>query len=114
MPLKGMNPGMLDERVEIWCATDTINADHSSTESFALTETVWAHLIFRARRQVERIMSGKETALQQVSFVIRKLETFTLTTKDQVRYDGDSFDVIAIMKDLGRRQYWEIVTELKT
>ncbi len=116
MPLKNRAHavGSLDERIGIYNATDTENADYSSTETFTLTKTVWANIAYRSRRQLERIMSGKETALQQVSFFIRKPEGFSVTTKSQVQYDGETYDIITIMKDVGRRQYWELITELKT
>lgn len=105
----------LDSRIEIYSETVTTGEDFSPSTSRTLVATVACAVEYNSRKQVERIVGGRETSIQQITFRIRAPRTYTITKSSIIKIvskDG-LYDIISIMKDVGRNQYWDIVAELK-
>lgn len=105
----------LDTEIEVYNNVLTDADDFSKTETQTLVATVMSNVTYPSRKQVERIIAAQQTSIQQVVFTIRRPREYTVTKPDTIKIVGETgiYDVISIIKDIGRNQYWDIVTELK-
>jgi len=105
----------LDTKIQVYNVTETRAEDNSIQETEVLAATVMANADYQSRKQVERVIAGQQTSIQQVVFTVRVPRGYTISKRSTIKIVGDSdkYDVIAIDKDLGRNQFWALVTELK-
>jgi head-tail adaptor len=115
MPLRNKTRKRLDSKIEVYNSVVTDAEDFSPTSTLSLVATVYANVLYMSTKQVERIVAAQQTAFQKVMFTIRVPREYTISKSSVIKIVGSSeeFDIVAINKDLGRNQYWEIVTELK-
>lgn len=110
---KAINIGELDRKVTIRTQSATVNSQFGQTLAFTDAATVWARVEYQSRSQQEDMYGGQDVSFQQIAFLIRYPVGYSVSVADRVYYDGDEFDIIAINKDIGRNQFWELITELR-
>lgn len=116
MPLRNsVQKKRLDTPIEIYRVSASKGEDYSQTQEDVLVAKVRAYVEYNSRKQVERILGGRQVSIQQVTFRIRAPRTYTIDKASTIKVvdTGDLFDVVSIEKDLGRNQYWAIITEIK-
>jgi len=99
----------LDRRIEIW--TPTIQKDgfgDTVTTAHTLLKRVWAHFnadirIGRFEGEQDRQIIGTSTVL----FTIRYTKTWKPTNKDQIRFEGTTYEIQNVQPS-GRQMYFLI------
>ena len=96
-----MNPGKLRHRVAILQKQTTIDPDGYPTEEWVAVTTVWASAEPIAGR--EYFTAAAVQAQHQVRFTMRYRND--ITSDMRLRYDGQDYEIKAIL-DLGGRRAW--------
>lgn len=102
-----------DTRVQIitQTASQTDNFGYEQTET--VLDTVYAKVEYMSRKTQEDTEGGREISMQQIKFLMRYNANVEKTSKLKIVDTGKEFDIIAIYDDVGRRQYMEIIAELR-
>jgi len=101
-----MRAGKLRRRVAIQSLTETKDTYGEPIKSWTTVYTVYAQVLpLRGdeRAQNQQLMSRADT-----KFRIRYNSDMTITTKHRLVYDGDNYDITAIL-EIGRKEGWEIL-----
>lgn len=100
-------PVQLDRRIEIWTPTITRDGFGDNTVSeYALLKRIWAHFnpdirIGRFEGEQDRQIIGTSTVL----FTIRYTKVWKPTNKDQIRFEGVTYEIQNVQPS-GRQMYF--------
>lgn len=95
-------------RVEIQKRSDTQDALGQPVEAWATVATVWAHIIVLSGLQT--LKAGAETSVVKAS--IRVCYGVTAEAGMRVLHDGRVYGIQAVLPDVGRHEYTDLVVEL--
>lgn len=101
-----MRAGALDRRIVIERATTTPDEFNASGETWAALATVWASK--SDVKDGERMRAGAVSSEITTRFQVRYSTTLAdVGPKDRVRFDGRTYDIVAV-KEIGRNEGLEI------
>lgn len=109
--------GDLDCKITIHHITNTATGTGGFKEVRSSTDDVWARRNYDPRTS-EDSEAGMELSYNQVcwEFPIPFSHGeigITLTPKDEITFRGETYDIMAI-NILGRDQYWQVITQLRS
>lgn len=103
-----MDAGSFRYKIDINIASYTQNNDFGNQVPSYTINNVWAHIKYNAAN--EKLEEGILSAMQLAVFTVRYSEAIkAVTAKDQIIYDGNTFDIKSIVKKgLGNKSLIEI------
>jgi len=96
--------GRMDRRIQLQVKVETQDASGEPIESWNALDTVWAEAI--PLRGTERFASQQTAAEADTRFKIRYRSD--VTVENRIVFDGDNYDITAVM-EIGRREALEIL-----
>lgn len=100
--------GDFDRYIQIYAVTET-DTDYSYRETTTLVESVFAQELPKTRMMNESIEGGKESAMQEIHWRVRK--EVTATVGHMIWYDSQWYDIITINPEA--RDYKILVSQLR-
>jgi SPP1 family predicted phage head-tail adaptor len=104
-----MDLGKLDRSIILQSYTTSQGATGQPVATWSNFATVWAQK--RDLGVGERFRAHRDLAIKATVFIIRYLSG--IDAKMRVLYDGGTYDVTGV-KEMGRRSWLELTTELQT
>lgn len=110
--------GKMDTRIYIFSTETARNASGGPSITPTQRGPYWAFMEYLTRKQGEIEVATRITSVQQVRFTIRYSTTVFgyLEKNGYIQVVGDTerkYEIISVADDKGRKQFIEIVTELK-
>ena len=102
--------GQLDRRIKISSPTYTTNKYGEETKTYALLNTLWAHVDWKSSNRKEE--SQEQVNKTDVVFYIRNLGVTILTTY-RIKFDDEEYIIHGIKQIDGREQFLELETRIK-
>lgn len=110
--------GKMDVQILIYAPTTERSSAGGPITTTSEYGPVWASREYLARKQMETEVATRITSFQQIKFVIRYTEEVAevlskaghITLNDR---SSDIYNIITVSKDMGRKQFIEIIAELK-
>jgi len=101
-----MRAGRLSRRVAIQSVAETLNAYGEPIKAWTTAYTVYAQVT--PLRGDERALNQQLVSRADTKFRIRYNSDMTITTKYRLVFDGENYDITAIL-EIGRKEGWEIL-----
>lgn len=101
-----MRAGKLSRRVEIQILAETDDGYGEPIKAWTTVYTVYAQVL--PMRGDERAQNQQLVSRADTKFRIRHNSDMTITTKHRLVYDGDNYDITAIL-EIGRKEGLEIM-----
>lgn len=107
-----MDSGTLDRRITIQRNTPTQNAIGEPIDSWADLVTVWAAFKPSGARESYSSESQQLDAIATVRFLLRWRADVTITAKDRVSWDGETYNIHGVQQ-IGRHDGLELICSAK-
>lgn len=118
MPLNKRRNLIMDVRIEIVTPSTVKSATGGPKQETVINGPYWCGMEYLSRKQMETEVDTRITSFQQIRFTLRYTDSLmndVLSKAGFIREYGGSqeYNIISISKDLGRKQFIQIVAELK-
>lgn len=104
--VKGINPGRLNKRVEIWRYADVDTETGAKRAELQKYATVWAEL--KPTRGTEFLEYYREANALQFKCTMRYQKSLNLTEKDVLVCQGRQFEINAVLNLMEEGKYLEV------
>lgn len=118
MPLNKRRNINMDVKINIITPSTVKSATGGPKQETVINGPYWAAMEYLSRKQMETEVDTRITSFQQIRFTLRYTDALmndVLSKAGWIQEFGGSqeYNIISISKDLGRKQFIQIVTELK-
>lgn len=108
--------GLMDVKVYIVTPHTVASATGGPKTEEVIYGPYWAGMEYLSRKQMETEVDTRITSIQQIRFTLRYSDTLfdDVLSKAGHLTEGDKeYNIISVSKDAGRKQFIQIVTELR-